>query len=121
MRNVLMLAAVMLLGFTTGFAQTVITGRVIDARDSTVALGVSVSVKGTNIGTTTDGNGMFRLSVPADARTLVFSSAEFVTQEVNITAERNDYSVMLERTSSALQEVVVSVAYGEQNKKRITG
>ncbi|WP_336517142.1 SusC/RagA family TonB-linked outer membrane protein [Pollutibacter soli] len=121
MKYVLMLAAILLIGFTSAFSQTVITGRVIDARDSTAALGVSVGVKGTNLGTTTDGNGAFRLSVPADAKTLVFSSAEFITREININPDRTDYSVMLERTSTALQEVVVSVAYGEQNRKKITG
>jgi len=38
--------------------------------------GVSVVVKGTNTGTITDSNGLFRLSVPADAKTLAFSFME---------------------------------------------
>ncbi len=121
MKNVLIISIIMLAGCTTAFAQRVITGKVTNARDSTVAFGVTVSIKGTNIGTPTDGNGMFTLTVPADARTLVFSSAEFVTQELNITADRNEYSVTLERISRDLQEVVVSVAYGELNKRKITG
>ncbi len=121
MKNVLIVSILMLTGLTNALAQRVITGRVTDVKDSTAAFGVTVTVKGTNIGTPTDGNGSFRLTVPADARTLVFTSTEYVTREVNITAEDNNYSVTLERISKNLQEVVVSVAYGEQNKRKITG
>jgi len=59
---------------SVAFAQNkAITGKVTSATDGTSLPGVSVTVKGnTKIGTQTDLNGNFKLSVPADSKTLVF-------------------------------------------------
>ena len=66
------------------FAQRTITGIVTNADDGSDIPGVSVRVKGTAIGTVTDLNGKYALSVPDDALTLVFSFVGMVTQEVAI-------------------------------------
>jgi len=49
-----------------------ISGRVMGANDNATLPGVSILVKGTNAGTTTDGEGAFKLTVPTNA-VLVFS------------------------------------------------
>ncbi|WP_229312028.1 SusC/RagA family TonB-linked outer membrane protein [Larkinella punicea] len=85
--------------------------------------GVSVVVKKTTRGTTTDGNGEFRLNVPEDAATsalvLVFSFVGYLNQEVAI-GNRNTIDVQLAPDQKTLNEVVV-VGYGTQKKKDLTG
>ena len=62
-----------------------ISGRVTDEKNSPVA-NASVIVKGTKIGTTTNTDGAFTLSVPANAKALVVSSVNFEPYEVQIGA-----------------------------------
>ena len=81
-------AFLLILLMLSGYAWTqdrVITGSVTDSKDATPLIGVSVLVKGTKIGTKTDADGSFRLTVPANAQTLVFSSVGYGQQEVAIT------------------------------------
>src|SRR6476661_1108782 len=81
------LLAVLLLGFfacTSAFAQNrTITGKVADAQDGLPLPGVSVKVKGTTTGTTTDATGEFRVSAAQNA-VLQFSYIGYVTREVNV-------------------------------------
>lgn len=66
------------------FAQTrTITGRVTDASGSPVA-NASVVVKGTTVGTTTDDNGNYSITVPENGRTLVISGVGFAASEQQI-------------------------------------
>lgn len=95
-----------------------ITGRVIGAGGEPL-VGVSVSAKGTSIGTTTDGQGNFALSVPDATTTLVFSSVGFVSQEVAING-RTAVNVTLAAAPNALSEVVV-IGYGTANRRDLTG
>jgi len=86
-------------------------------KDSTGAIlpGVSVSVKGkSNIGTATDMNGRYILSVP-EGSTLVFSMISFKTQEVTVGKNRIINITLLE-SDDALDEVVVT-AFGNLQKK----
>ncbi|MCS6917490.1 MAG: SusC/RagA family TonB-linked outer membrane protein [Chitinophagales bacterium] len=71
-------------------------------------IGVTVAVKGTNIGTTTDADGRFRVSVPGTSATLVFSYVGFSTVERPVTAASNQVDVMMTASSSVLEEVIVS-------------
>jgi hypothetical protein len=81
--------------------------------------GVTVVVKGTTTGTSTDASGDYSLTVPDNNRTLVFSYIGFVTREVAIgTAATLD--VTLAADAKALDEVVV-VGYGTQKKVNVTG
>jgi TonB-linked SusC/RagA family outer membrane protein len=104
---------------SVAFAQNkAITGKVTSATDGTSLPGVSVTVKGnTKIGTQTDLNGNFKLSVPADSKTLVFGYIGFKTQEVAIS---NSMSVKLVEDLKNLSEVIVT-GYGTQNKREIAG
>jgi TonB-linked SusC/RagA family outer membrane protein len=96
-----------------------ITGKITDAQGNPVS-NASVTVKGTNIGTSTGTDGSFSLSVPADAKTLLVSSVGFEAQEIAI-GSRSSISVSLVSTNDQLTEVVVSVPYGTIKKKAFTG
>ncbi len=100
------------------FAQTkTVTGTVTD-KDGAVA-GASVVVKGSNLGTNTNANGAFTISVPASARTLVVSFVGLAPQEVAI-GDAPLTVVMKDATSNDLNEVVV-VGYGSVRKRDLTG
>jgi TonB-linked SusC/RagA family outer membrane protein len=95
-----------------------ITGRISDDKDSPIAA-VSVTVKGTKKGVTTDQNGHFELSVPEGKTVLVISSVGFETQEVNITG-KSEVNIRLIASTSNLNDVVV-VGYASQKKVTLTG
>lgn len=95
-----------------------ITGRVVSASGEPI-VGVSITVKGTTTGTSTDANGNFSMTVP-DGATLVFSSVGFVTQEVKIDAGQTSVAVTLQESTNSMDEVVV-IGYGTASKRDLTG
>ncbi|XVJ66687.1 MAG: SusC/RagA family TonB-linked outer membrane protein [Lacibacter sp.] len=95
-----------------------VTGKVTDEKDGSPLAGVSVTVKGTNTGTTTNSDGTFRLSVPSSAKTLVFSFVNYANVEIAV-GNRSSFNISLSSTDKNLQEVVV-VGY-QQRKKRDEG
>ena len=94
-----------------------ISGVVTEANGDPIP-GTSVVVKGTTIGTATDFDGNFQLNVP-EGSTLSISFVGFVTQEIEVGANRIFIIILLE-ASTSLDEVVV-IGYGSQTKKEITG
>ncbi len=94
-----------------------ITGKVTSTTGDPLQ-GVSVTVKGTTIGTTTDNNGGFALTVPQTG-TLVFSSIGFDTHEQPIT-DSGVVNVSLAASNKVLDQVVV-VGYGTQRRGDLTG
>ncbi|HZG23604.1 MAG TPA: SusC/RagA family TonB-linked outer membrane protein, partial [Chitinophagaceae bacterium] len=83
----------------------VVSGQVTDSAGGALQ-GVSISVKGTSTGTSTDGQGRFRINVP-DGGVLVFTFIGFETREITV----NDQSVInisMGRSSARLNEVVVT-------------
>lgn len=107
----------------------VITGREMDVQETKVSgkvssslgetlPGVSVKVKGSNLGTQTDAAGNFSLTVPDNA-VLVFSYVGYVTQEIAV-AGRTSISVSLVASTQKMDEVVV-IGYGTANKRDLTG
>ena len=119
MRKSLLLMSSFLLLIAFSFAQNrIITGKVTDARDGSPLVGVSVNVKGSKAGTTTDGSGLFRLSVPADA-VLVFSNVGFTDEQVTVGAS-DMVTVTLKVAQKNLQEVVIT-GYTLQNKRQTAG
>ena len=96
-----------------------VTGRVLSGDDNTGLPGVSVAVKGTTRGTTTDANGEYRLGIPNGGTVLVFSAVGFVTQEVTV-GNKSTINLTLTTDTRALNEVVV-VGYGTQKKSQLTG
>lgn len=95
-----------------------ITGKVTDASDGTALPGVNVLVKNTTIGTVTDAEGNYKLTVPDDAGTLVFSSVGYTLEEVAI-GNQSVIDMQLVSDIKALSEVVV-IGYGEQSREVLT-
>lgn len=96
-----------------------VSGTVTDQTDGTTLIGVSVKIKGTNLGTSTGPEGTFKISVPETATTLVFTYIGYNTQEVAIDG-RATINVAMVASSTSLSEVVV-VGYGTQRKVDVTG
>lgn len=94
-----------------------ISGKITDQKDGSPMVGATITVKGTNISTSTEIDGTFRLSVPANAKTLVISSVGFQSSEIPVT---DDVQVGLVQGNDALSEVVV-VGYGSQIQRELTG
>lgn len=119
MRKLLLLLGVFLLSMQLLFAQNRnLTGTVTDDRGNPLA-NVSVQVKGSSTGTVTGTDGTFSLSVPGNARTLVFSSVGQASQEVGI-GSTTSFRVSLAAAERSLDEVVV-VGYGTQRRRDLTG
>lgn len=93
-----------------------VTGEVIGS-DGEPAIGASILAKGTGLGTATDIDGKFSLTVPKGA-TLVISYVGCVTQEVKATTE--PMRITLEDSSLNLNEIVV-VGFATQKKVNLTG
>jgi TonB-linked SusC/RagA family outer membrane protein len=101
----------------TSFAQSPITGKVIGEQNDGIP-GVTITIKGTTRGTTTDANGGFQVTAAAN-ETLVFSYVGFVTQEATV-GTRTSFNIKLVTDTRSLEEVVV-VGYGTVKKSDLTG
>lgn len=98
-------------------SQKTVTGKVTDDKGSPLA-NVSVQVKGTSIGTITKEDGTYSISVPANARTLVFSFTDMGTQEISING--TTANATLSSATRSMDEVIV-VGYGTQRRRDVTG
>lgn len=105
--------------FTWAYGQRTISGVVTSKDDESVVPGVNVILQGTTIGTTTDLEGRYRLSVPQEGGVLVFSFIGFASQQVEI-GNRSIIDVKLLGDTKQLDEVVV-LGYGTTLKKELTG
>jgi TonB-linked SusC/RagA family outer membrane protein len=114
-----MLALFGIFGFQSVFAQTTVTGTVKSADDGGSLPGVSVVIEGTSLGTTTDMNGNYTLSVPAGSKSIVFSFIGMEKQTIAFTGQTT-INVTLTSTAQALQEYVV-MGYVTRGKNEITG
>lgn len=103
----------------TSMAQVKIAGRVSNSKDGSPLSNVSVVLKGTTNGTTTDNDGLFQIQVPSASSVLVFSSAGFTTKEVEAGTQAN-LNVVLEAKANILNEVVV-IGYGTASRTDLTG
>ncbi len=65
----------------------IITGKITDQKVGSPIGGVSVTAKGTNIGTQSDGNGNFSLNVPSGTASIIISYVNYASQEISITGE----------------------------------
>ena len=119
MRKILLLSFMLFGMVSMIWAQDKSLSGQIVGEDGAGLPGVNVVVKGTTTGTITDFDGNYRLSVPQDASTLVFTYIGFATQEVEIGA-RSVIDVTMSVDVTELQEVVVT-AQGIQRKKEALG
>ncbi|MBX2967635.1 MAG: TonB-dependent receptor [Cyclobacteriaceae bacterium] len=95
-----------------------VSGRVTSTEDGSALPGVNVVLKGTTIGTATDSDGRYSLSIPSSGGSLVFSFIGLQTQEIPI-GDRNTVDISLALDATQLSEVVV-VGYGVQEKRKLT-
>ena len=103
---------------TQVFAQTVVTGKVIDSNGEVIP-GANVRVKGiVGVGTITDLDGVYSLEVPADAKSLIFSFTGMQTQEVEISG--NVINITMQDEDQLLGDVVVT-ALGIKREEKSLG
>jgi TonB-linked SusC/RagA family outer membrane protein len=103
----------------TMFAQEhVVMGVVTSGEDDTPIPFASVVVKGSTIGTSTDFDGKYSISVPEGA-TLSYSMIGYETKFI-LVGDQTDISIVLETQTTGLDEVVI-VGYGTQKKRDLTG
>mgnify|MGYP002777843354 CR=1 FL=1 len=95
-----------------------VSGKISDETGAALA-GVSVVVKGTTRGTTSDGEGRYRLAVSDESAVLVFSFVGYVPQEITV-GNRTVIDVSLKSDNKSLDEVVV-IGYGSVKKRDLTG
>ena len=93
-----------------------INGTVSDDSDGLMP-GVTVTVRGSSTGTTTDINGEFTITVPNDTSVLQFRFVGYRTQEV-VVGNRRIFAVNMQEETAELGEVVV-VAFGTQKKESV--
>ena len=96
-----------------------VTGTVTDKTDGLPLPGVSVKVKGTNIGTSTGGDGRFTLRVPQGNNTLVLTYIGYSTQEATI-GSNSTVNVSLASDAKQLSEVIVTGVAGATTKEKLT-
>lgn len=94
-----------------------VTGVVKDATTGEVLPGVSISIKGTTLGTETDFDGLYSIKVDKGA-TLVFNYLGYQKKEVVV--NESTINVSLSESAETLDEIVV-IGYGTQTKKEVTG
>ena len=98
-------------------AQTKVNGTVVSQDDGQPVVGASVLVVGTNIGTVTNANGQFTLTVPQGKSTLRIT---YVGMEPLEVSARPNMRILLTNDNKSLDEVIV-VAYGTSKKSSFTG
>lgn len=98
----------------------IIKGKVISKEDGQPLPGVGVFLKEKpSVGASTDANGNFQLTIPDDAKTLVFSMAGFQKQEIAI-GSKSEFNITLVTEVTQLKDVVVT-GYQTMNKRTFTG
>ena len=95
-----------------------ISGAVLDENKEALP-GVSIIVKGTNRGTTTDLNGKYTIEVPDGAPVLIFSFVGYLSREVEV-GNQSVVDLVLAVDNKTLEEVVV-IGYNRVKKSDVTG
>jgi TonB-dependent starch-binding outer membrane protein SusC len=114
-----LMSAAMLMLCSVALAQDrVVTGKVTDETGSGMP-GVNIVLKGTSVGTATDSNGMFSISVPNEQAVIVVSFVGYASSEVTV-GNRSNVEIQLTPDVTTLQELVVT-GYTVEKKADIIG
>lgn len=119
LRKLLALAVLCLLAIFPALSQTRVSGRVTDETQKPLS-GVSVVVRGSSNGTTTDAGGNFTLSVPGANSVLVFSYVGYTTQQQTVGSNTTINLSLAPAAQNNLNEVVV-IGYGTASRRDLTG
>lgn len=117
-----LLLSIMLLSALIGesWAQDrTVSGKVTSEEDGSTLPGVTVVLKGTTTGTTTDLDGNYKLSVPGEGGTLVYSFVGMTSQEVEI-GQRSVIDLTMVSDAQQLTEVVVTAVGIERSAKTLS-
>ena len=118
LHSVLMFMVLLVAVIPAAFAQKrTVAGKISDSGGKPLSF-VNVIVKGTNVGTTSNTEGLFSIEVPDGSNILVFSNIGFSTQEVNI-SNRTNVDVALTEDISQLETVVVTALGIERKTKAL--
>ncbi|RSK43772.1 SusC/RagA family TonB-linked outer membrane protein [Hymenobacter rigui] len=117
-RKLLLLAPVLALAVAPAWAQQRRVQGVVKSDKGEALPGVTVVVKGTSTGATTDGEGRFSLAVPDNA-TLRFSYIGFLPYEVAV-GSKTDLTVALKEDTKTLDDVVI-IGYQAVQRRDVTG
>jgi TonB-dependent starch-binding outer membrane protein SusC len=120
MKRLLLLSSLLLI-FAAGDVlaqERTVSGKVTSSEDGAALPGVNVVLKGSTVGTATDSEGRYSLSVPSSGGSLVFSFIGLQTQEISI-GERSTIDISLGLDATQLSEVVVT-GYGVQERRKLT-
>ena len=96
----------------------IISGTVTNEKGDGIS-GVSITIRGTSTGTTTDAEGKFKLTVPDEGATLEFSSVGYQPQTIT-TGTQTIFTIVLKESVRGLNDVVV-IGYGTVKKSDLTG
>ncbi|GAB2530715.1 TonB-dependent receptor [Spirosoma aerophilum] len=99
-------------------ADQVITGTISDEKEEKLP-GVSIVIKGTTRGTTSDAKGQFKLTIPTGEVTLTLSFVGYKTQDIAV-GNQSTLTISMQPDQNSLNEVVV-VGYGQVQKRDLTG
>jgi TonB-linked SusC/RagA family outer membrane protein len=116
-RSLVVVLFCLLGGIGQAFAQQTVSGVVKDSDGPLMS--ASIKVKGTALGTLSDKNGAFKISLPTGKTTLVVSYVGYEALEVNA-ASYDFSSPIILKGASTLKDVVV-IGYGTQRKVDVTG
>lgn len=95
-----------------------ITGKIVEENGDPMP-GVNVVVQGTSVGTVTDIDGNFSISVPNEESVLVFSFIGYTEQHIIVGVQKT-INITLKEDTQQLEDVVV-VGYGVQKKETVVG
>src|SRR5260221_2387607 len=98
--------------------ENAVSGKVTSSDNGLGLPGVNIVVKGTTLGTVSDSDGNYGITVPSPESVLVFSAIGFATKEVTV-GSQSVINITLEFDVIALSEVIV-VGYGTQEKRDVT-
>ncbi|RZK76530.1 MAG: SusC/RagA family TonB-linked outer membrane protein, partial [Pedobacter sp.] len=119
MRKIILTLLVSFSCMLSAMAQNrVVSGTLKDEKGSPVVNG-TIMVKGSNLGTTTNSNGAYSISIPTTARTLIFSGAGMATQEINV-GSKTSINVVMQASTLNMEEVVIT-GYTTEKKSKYTG
>jgi TonB-dependent starch-binding outer membrane protein SusC len=105
---------------TVALAQKTISGKVTESKGGAPISGASIIVKGGTAGTSTDADGSFSLTLPADGKVLLISAIGYETKEITIDGADFGAGIKLVTATKDLNEVIV-VGYGTRKVKDLTG
>ncbi|HYG38335.1 MAG TPA: TonB-dependent receptor [Cytophagales bacterium] len=111
--KILYISILFIISFFT-YAERSVEGKVLDAQTKEPLIGATISVPGKAIGTTTDLNGRFTLTIPSDADSLAISYVGFATKTVKV----NGATLVIELYSSPLdfREIIITASREQQKR-----